>query len=734
MVDGKISESKDSALTSFKKSIYRLIKERASIIWIKSCDKELIYDILSTFFSKEDTNNRDFINQSHVVTWNVANGMLPFGKSPDTHQEIISLKDALRFLLSDKDNLIDVLLLDDISNLLIEQEEKNEIIGILQEFGYTNSKWDKSKKKAWDSQLKSDSSISPKNNDGIQPLNTKSIIIISPKLEIVDNLKHLIEVVEEPIPDEVDIMQELGFDKIETNPEILKLIVKDRKLKGKYCHGRYQFSRGFMSEYEKYSKKLISSLHGMRLYEIRRLLYSLQIHSRPVEQILTPVEDITNRSLHDFISDEKKRLVQNSGLLQVIDIDNEKQKDRVGNINNLRKFLDTQKKIINNIERYNPQMRKPKGILLVGAPGCGKSEAAKSVAAILEKPLLRLDIGALMGQYVGVSEHNLIEAIRIAEAAAPCVLWIDEIEKAFAGFSNNDTGNDITVMRMVGYFLTWMQERKSLVYLVATANRLDDLRPELLRKGRWDKIMYLSYPDKIGIVDIFNRCLSKYHLKLDVSTSIKNDGRYEDKSFELLVSMIYNQEMSGADIDSIVVEAYNSQFIETKDNEIDFDTIKISKCVNIVKATNTLNARKEADDELVSQSMLNHKISHGRFEWDIDKETRIKRALNEYRLTSGVQDFSQPENDLIEDALSDIKISIGDTSLKNESGLRNLIRKKIQKAKSHSEKMEKLIRDRIDADEKERETIESLIREQVSHKSREEQEKYYRSKGYESAS
>lgn len=734
MVDGKISESKDSALTSFKKSIYRLIKERASIIWIKSCDKELIYDILSTFFSKEDTNNRDFINQSHVVTWNVANGMLPFGKSPDTHQEIISLKDALRFLLSDKDNLIDVLLLDDISNLLIEQEEKNEIIGILQEFGYTNSKWDKSKKKAWDSQLKSDSSISPKNNDGIQPLNTKSIIIISPKLEIVDNLKHLIEVVEEPIPDEVDIMQELGFDKIETNPEILKLIVKDRKLKGKYCHGRYQFSRGFMSEYEKYSKKLISSLHGMRLYEIRRLLYSLQIHSRPVEQILKPVEDITNRSLHDFISDEKKRLVQNSGLLQVIDIDNEKQKDRVGNINNLRKFLDTQKKIINNIERYNPQMRKPKGILLVGAPGCGKSEAAKSVAAILEKPLLRLDIGALMGQYVGVSEHNLIEAIRIAEAAAPCVLWIDEIEKAFAGFSNNDTGNDITVMRMVGYFLTWMQERKSLVYLVATANRLDDLRPELLRKGRWDKIMYLSYPDKIGIVDIFNRCLSKYHLKLDVSTSIKNDGRYEDKSFELLVSMIYNQEMSGADIDSIVVEAYNSQFIETKDNEIDFDTIKISKCVNIVKATNTLNARKEADDELVSQSMLNHKISHGRFEWDIDKETRIKRALNEYRLTSGVQDFSQPENDLIEDALSDIKISIGDTSLKNESGLRNLIRKKIQKAKSHSEKMEKLIRDRIDADEKERETVESLIREQVSHKSREEQEKYYRSKGYESAS
>lgn len=733
MVDGEIKDLKDSALLSFKKSIYRLIKERASIIWIKSCDKELIYDILRQFMIGENSNKDCLIDEQYVSTWNIANGQVPFGKSPNKDNTEVDLKDVLKSLL-DKENPLKLLILDDISNLLIEQEEKNEIIGLLQEFTYTNSKWTQSKKRKWDSQLDSDTIVSPKNNDGLQPLNAKSIIIISPKLEIVENLKHLIEVVEEPIPDEVDIMQELGFDIIESNREILKLIVKDKKLRGKYCHGRYKFSRSFMLGYETYGKKLVSSLHGMHLYEIRRLLYSLQIHSDSEEQILKPYEEITNRPLHDFISDEKKRLVQNSGLLQVIDIDNEKQKDRVGNINNLRKFLDTQKKIINNIERYNPQMRKPKGILLVGAPGCGKSEAAKSVAAILEKPLLRLDIGALMGQYVGVSEHNLIEAIRIAEAAAPCVLWIDEIEKAFAGFSNNDTGNDITVMRMVGYFLTWMQERKSLVYLVATANRLDDLRPELLRKGRWDKIMYLSYPDKKGIVDIFNRCLSKYHLKLDVSTSIKNDGHFEDKSFELLVSMIYNQEMSGADIDSVIVEAYNSQFIAAKDNEIDFDTIKISECVNIVKSTNTLNARKEADDELVSQSLLNYKISHGRFDWDIDKETRLRRALNEHRVMSGVQDFSQSENDLIEDALSDIKISIGDTSLKNESGLRNLIRKKIQKAKSHSEKTEKLIRERIDAEDKERETVENLIREQISHKSRYEQEKYYRSKGYESAS
>lgn len=728
-----MNDSKQTSLTNFKQSIHRLIKEHASIIWIKSCDKELIFDILRNEMSDNDSKGSGIIDKRLVKTWNIANGLLSFGESA-ANKESVSLKDVLKRLVSSKEKTFELLILDDISNILTEQTEKNEIIGLMQEFAYLNSEWAIPKKKKWAYMLNNSETKIPLNNDGIQPFNSRTILIISPQLKIADNLKHLIEVIEEPIPDEDDIMHELGFDRLESNPEILKYIEKDKTLKGKYCHGRYRFSRSFMRAYSKYGKKLVSSLHGMHMYEIRQLLYSLQIHSDSEEQILKPYEEITNRPLHDFISDEKKRLVQNSGLLQVIDIDNDKQKNRVGNINNLRNFLDTQKKIINNIEKYNPQMRKPKGVLLVGAPGCGKSEAAKSVAAILEKPLLRLDIGALMGQYVGVSEHNLIEAIRIAEAAAPCVLWIDEIEKAFAGFSNTDTGNDITVMRMVGYFLTWMQERKSLVYLVATANRLDDLRPELLRKGRWDKIMYLSYPDKKGIVDIFNKCLSKYHLKLDVSSTINRSGQYENKSFEEMVSLIYDQEMSGADIDSIIVEAYNSLFISTNESSVGLDTIEISECIKIVRAANTLNARKEADDELVSQSLLNYKISHGRFEWDVDKNTRLNRALTEHRLTSGTHDFSLPENELIEDAISDIKISTGETSLRNESSIRNLVKRKIQKAKAHSEKIEKLIRERIDAEDKERETIENLIREQISHKSREEEEKYYRSKGYESAS
>ena len=302
-------------------------------------------------------------------------------------------------------------------------------------------------------------------------------------------------------------------------------------------------------------------------------------------------------------------------------------------------------------------MPKPKGILLVGAPGCGKSEAAKSVAAILEKPLLRLDIGALMGQYVGVSEHNLIEAIKIAEAAQPCVLWIDEIEKAFAGFGNSDSGNDITVMRMVGYFLTWMQERKSLVYLVATANNLDSLRPELLRKGRWDKILYLSYPDKSGIKDIFKRCLDKYQLSLDVT--------FDNKNFNDLVDEIYNQEMSGADIDSIIVEAYNDSFSQTPKSENSI--IRVDICLSIVKNINSLQYKKDTDEELVKQSMLNYKISAGRFDWDEDKSKKLELSLNEYRLSSGNMDYDTPIDKLVDEMINDIKISIGKVNLDNES-------------------------------------------------------------------
>lgn len=698
-----------TALTNYSNKIVRLIKEKSSIVWIKTYDRESVFDIIDQLVSDDgysfDEHRKYKLDKNKILTWNIAYGRRLYALSREDDNIIQKLDETIADFASD-DNICNLLILDDISNLLYNHADSTKVISLLQDFSYNNTKWRK---------------IDRLNNH--RPTNKKTIIVISPNFKIVDNLNHLVEIIEEPVPDELDIQKELGFDILENNPELRNKIINNPQKKG-YSYGRYKFSSSFMRDYATQSKKLISALLGMHMYDIRKLLYSLLSHSEPLNAGLNVFDSISRKQLSECVSDEKKRIVQNSGLLQVINIDFHKQKNRVGNINNLRCLLERQKFIIDNIEKYNQTMPKPKGILLVGAPGCGKSEAAKSVAAILEKPLLRLDIGALMGQYVGVSEHNLIEAIKIAEAAQPCVLWIDEIEKAFAGFGNSDSGNDITVMRMVGYFLTWMQERKSLVYLVATANNLDNLRPELLRKGRWDKILYLSYPDKSGIKDIFKRCLDKYQLSLDVT--------FDNKRFNDLVDEIYNQEMSGADIDSIIVEAYNDSFSQTPESENSI--IRVDMCLSIVRNTNSLQYKKDTDEELVKQSMLNYKISAGRFDWDEDKSKKLELSLNEYRLSSGNMDYDTPIDKLVDEMINDIKISIGKVKLDNESELRQLIEQKIRSRKSQEKKVKDILLSRIEKSYKEKENIEKTFKEQIAHKGREEQEKYYRSKGYEPAS
>lgn len=697
----------DSALSLFQDKIIRLIKEHSSIVWVKSFDKESIYDIFNNVCSSEGyCSNRVHykMDKDKILTWSISNGRKVFGKSNSDTAIDEKLYVTITDFVEEKD--FELLILDDISHLLsTSQEDSLKIISVLQDFSYNNTKW----------------RVEDKNSNR-RPRNNQTIIIISPVFDILDNLNHMVEVVEEPIPDESDIRKELGFDVLEADEsKILKEFLNNKKNKA-WEFGRYKYSRSFIKD-ESNRKKLVSSLKGMHMYDIRKLLYSLLEHSDPVELGLNVYDSVSEMKLPDCVSDVKKRIVQNSGLLQVINIDFNKQKDRVGNIDNLRKHLIKQKEIIDHIEDYNEEMPKPKGILLVGAPGCGKSEAAKSVAAILEKPLLRLDIGALMGQYVGVSEHNLIEAIKTAEAAQPCVLWIDEIEKAFAGFGNSDSGNDITVMRMVGYFLTWMQERKSLVYLVATANNLDNLRPELLRKGRWDKIMYLSYPKKDGIKDILLRCLQKYKLSLDVSL--------DDDNFSKLLDTIYQQEMSGADIDSLVIETYNNIFIRNPQPSI--KVIPIEECLRIVAASNTLQSRKDNDKIIVDESMLEYKIRSGHFEWDQTKDARIERRMNEYKFSSGDFDNESLEQ-RVEDVISDIKISTGNTYLSNETEIKKLIRKKIEKQSKRYESIKKLIEKELEISDKEKEAVRKAFEKQLSHKGRDEQERYYKSKGYESAS
>ena len=181
----------------------------------------------------------------------------------------------------------------------------------------------------------------------------------------------------------------------------------------------------------------------------------------------------------------------------------EVKKETVGGLVSLRNYLDTNKAIFNNpalAEKYGVSPL-PAGVMIVGMPGCGKSLTAKYVARQFNVPLLRLDVGKLLGKYVGESEDNLRRAISIAEASAPCVLWIDEIEKAFAGIGSSG-GGEVTT-RMFGYFLTWMQEKKSCIYVVATANDISNLPPEFLRRGRFDEIFQVGFPNKTERAEIF---------------------------------------------------------------------------------------------------------------------------------------------------------------------------------------------------------------------------------------
>jgi len=145
--------------------------------------------------------------------------------------------------------------------------------------------------------------------------------------------------------------------------------------------------------------------------------------------------------------------------------------------------------------------------MVVGQPGCGKSLVAKATADLFRVPLLRLDIGKLLGKYVG--ESNFQQAIKIAESVSPCILWIDEIEKAFSGLGKSCGGNEVST-RLFGSFLTWLQEKDSLVFVIVTANEIEEkLPPEFLRKGRFDHFFYIGLPDLEDQKKIFKIHLQK---------------------------------------------------------------------------------------------------------------------------------------------------------------------------------------------------------------------------------
>jgi len=254
-----------------------------------------------------------------------------------------------------------------------------------------------------------------------------------------------------------------------------------------------------------------------------------------------------------LIVNEKEQIIKKSGVLEYFHPQGDFKE--VGGMENLKDWLEKRGKAFTK-DAKDFGLVSPKGVMLLGIPGCGKSLVSKTIANEWKLPLLKLDLGSVFGSLVGESESRMREALALSEAISPSILWIDEIEKGLSGMSSGGDGG--TSAKVFGTLLTWMQEKKNEVFVIATANKIDDLPPELLRKGRFDEIFFVDLPSSSEREEIF-----KIHIE-------KKERDIDDYNLKTLAEI--SNGFSGAEIEEAVNEALfiaydNGREVETKDIE-----------------------------------------------------------------------------------------------------------------------------------------------------------------------
>ena len=243
------------------------------------------------------------------------------------------------------------------------------------------------------------------------------------------------------------------------------------------------------------------------------------------------------------VMDEKRQVIRKSGLLEYYPVDHALA--AVGGLQNLKDWLHRRARAF-SAEAHAFGLPEPRGLLLLGVQGCGKSLTAKAIASQWSLPLLRLDMGRVFSGLVGSSEENLRRAIRVAESAAPAVLWLDEIDKALSGSASSNVSDGGTTARVLGTFLTWLQEKTAPVFVVATANRVEGLPPELLRKGRFDEIFFIDLPGLAERAEI---------LRIHLARRSRPPER-----FDLSGLAARAEQFSGAELEQLVVEGLHAAF------------------------------------------------------------------------------------------------------------------------------------------------------------------------------
>ena len=334
----------------------------------------------------------------------------------------------------------------------------------------------------------------------------QTLIIVAPKTILPSDLEKDITLIDYPLPNENEINEQINL--------IQKATQKDPQLKTNITKTQRE--------------QVIKSAQGLTLEEIVSSFARSLVETKRLDQ--------------NTILQEKKQIIKKTGLLEYYSAE-ESLKD-VGGHNALKQWLETRKKsFTKKAQQFGLPI--PKGILLLGVQGCGKSLVAKSVASNWNLPILKMDVGKIFGSLVGQSEQNIRGAISIAESIAPCILWVDEFEKGF-GSSQNGVSDSGTSARVLATLLTWMQEKTAPVFLIATANDITNLPPELLRKGRFDEIFFADLPQEEERKEIF-----KIHLE---------KRKRNTTPFDLDQLAKLSEGFSGSEIEHSVVDALHIAF------------------------------------------------------------------------------------------------------------------------------------------------------------------------------
>ncbi|MBS4218453.1 AAA family ATPase [Bacillus sp. FJAT-49711] len=358
----------------------------------------------------------------------------------------------------------------------------------------------------------------------------KNVVFLSPVLLLPHDLEKDITIFDFNLP---------TFNEIK---QILEEMIAVNKQSG-----RIEIS---LNEEEK--EKLVNAALGLTLSEAENAFARAMVDDGKLS-----IDDV------DVVLGEKEQIIKKTEILEFVN--NRLNMEDVGGLENLKRWLRKRNKSwLESAQKYG--LPAPKGVLITGVPGCGKSLISKAISEMWQLPLLRLDIGKIFSGLVGSSEENMRKAVQTAEAIAPSILWIDEIEKGFSGV--NSSGDGGTTSRIFGHFLTWMQEKEKPVFVIATANNISSLPTELLRKGRFDEIFFVDLPTHRERIEIFRVHLEK-RLK---DPAIYGDFHINQDTLNRLASL--TEGFVGAEIEQVVINGLFEAFYEDRSVTLhDFEKI-----------------------------------------------------------------------------------------------------------------------------------------------------------------